>query len=96
MRKSLLAIFLSVIMLVGCESPQKVVPVVEKFNPSEVLSKPPAHAMIPPSDPTPLPYGADNAKNIAIVKKNNLEAADTRSKLLILQAYIRNIFTPQK
>lgn len=40
MRKSLLAIFLSVIMLVGCESPQKVVPVVEKFNPSEVLSKP--------------------------------------------------------
>ncbi|ARB12557.1 hypothetical protein BIS47_53 [Klebsiella phage vB_KpnM_BIS47] len=52
--------------------------------------------MIPPSDPTPLPYGADNAKNSAIVKKNNLEAADTRSKLLILQAYIRNIFTPQK
>ncbi|AKJ73294.1 hypothetical protein SP19_7 [Salmonella phage 19] len=95
MRKVAIVLLLSGV-LVGCSSEPKVVPVSQKFNPTEVLAKPPAEAMIEPVEPTPLPYGASNADNSEIVKNNNLNAANDRGKLRILQQYVRNIFNPQK
>lgn len=95
MRKTAIAILLAGV-LVGCSSEPEIVPVPQKFDPAEVLAKPPAEAMIDPVEPTPLPYGASNADNSEIVKNNNLNAANDRSKLRILQQYVRNIFNPKK
>lgn len=94
MRKIAIVILLTGILM-GCSSEPEVVPVPQKFNPVDVLAKPPAQAMVEPVEPTPLPYGASNADNSEIVKNNNLNAANDRSKLRILQQYIRNIFNPQ-
>ncbi|MBL5840873.1 hypothetical protein I4U30_21515 [Enterobacter asburiae] len=96
MRKTIIAVLVATALVSGCRNPPEVVPVVQKFNPAEVLAKPPAGAMVDPVEPTPLPYGADNSVNSAIMKKNNIDGANDRSKLRILQQYIRNIFDPKK
>lgn len=96
MRKTILAVLVATALVSGCRTPPEPIPVVQKFNPAEVLAKPPAGAMADPVEPTPLPYGADNSVNSAIMKKNNIDGANDRSKLRILQQYIRNIFDPKK
>lgn len=96
MRKTIIAVLLATALVSGCSNPPEVVPVVQRFDPVEVLAKPPAGAMVAPVEPTPLPYGADNSVNSAIMKKNNIDGANDRSKLRILQQYIRNIFEPKK
>lgn len=96
MRKTILAVLVATALVSGCRTPPEPIPVVQRFNPAEVLAKPPAGAMVDPVEPTPLPYGADNSVNSAIMKKNNIDGANDRSKLRILQQYIRNIFDPKK
>lgn len=96
MKKTIIAILVATALLSGCRNAPEVVPVVQKFNPAEMLAKPPAGAMIDPVEPKPLPYGADNSVNSSIMKKNNIDGANDRSKLRILQQYIRNIFEPKK
>lgn len=96
MNKKLMAVLVATALLIGCQSKPEVVPVVEKFDPVKVLAQPPAAAMIEPVEPTPLRYGASNSENSAIMKNNNLNAANDRSKLRTLQQYIRNIFNPPK
>ncbi|WNT48116.1 Rz-like spanin [Salmonella phage SPLA5a] len=96
MSKALMAVLMAVTLLVGCQAKPEVVPVVEKFDPAKVLAQPPAAAMVDPVEPTPLKYGASNSENSAIMKTNNLNAANDRSKLRTLQQYVRNIFNPQK
>lgn len=96
MRKTILAVLVATALISGCRNAPEVVPVVQKFDPAEVLAKPPAAAMVEPVEPKKLPYGADNSVNSAIMKENNLNGANDRNKLRILQQYIRNIFEPKK
>lgn len=96
MNKSLIAVLVAVALLTGCQSRTEVVPVVEKFDPATMLAQPPAAAMIDPVEPTPLRYGASNSENSEIMKNNNLNAANDRTKLRTLQQYVRNIFKPRK
>lgn len=96
MRKTIIAVLVATALISGCRNAPEVVPVVQKFDPAEVLAKPPAGAMVDPIEPKPLPYGADNSVNSAIMKENNINGANDRSKLRILQQYIRNIFEPKK
>lgn len=95
MNKTIIAVLVAAALLTGCRNAHEDV-VVERFDPAEVLAKPPAAAMVDPVEPTPLPYGADNSVNSAIMKKNNIDGANDRSKLRILQQYLRNIFEPKK
>ena len=96
MRSKLIAVFFAVMLLAGCSAPKEVTPVVETPDPSALLAKPPAAAMVPAHKPLALKKGDTLAGNSVIMRKNNLLCVDDRTKLTTLQQYILGIFPAQK
>lgn len=93
--KTIMALLIA-IMLVGCNAPPKVVPVVEKVKISDLIAKPPADAMVDPVEPTLLRKGDSKAGNTEVMRQNNLNALNDRTNLRTLQTYIRNLFSQDK
>ena len=91
-----IAAFVLTCALVGCSSSPQTVPIVEKPSATALLAKPPADAMVPPVEPTPLETGSTISENTEIMRRNNLNALKDRTNLITLQAYIRGIFSEDK
>lgn len=95
MRKKMIAILVAM-LLVGCSASPEVKPIAEPSDPTKLLVRPPADAMIPAHEGIPLKKGDDKAGNITIMRQNNMLCVDDRVKLTTLQKYILGIFPAEK
>lgn len=88
-----LALMLGCASLSGCSSTSGVEVVAGEPDVKTLVAPPPDRAMVPPHDPIPLVKGDTKLGNIEIMKKNNLACVDDRNKLIILQDYVKSIFS---
>ena len=94
--KKLLSMLFAVTLLIGCTATPEVKPIAEPSDPTKLLVRPPAAAMMPAHEPIPLKKGDDKAGNISIMRENNMLCVDDRAKLTTLQKYILGIFPAEK
>lgn len=89
--KVIASVFLALV-LAGCSSKKEIVPVATTPDPSALLARPPAEAMVPAHTPVSLEKGQSNSYYSGVMRQNNLYCADDRVKLTTLQKYILGIF----